>query len=170
MSPLKRSLLILVLLISCIGCDRITKDLAQQHLAAQPPLSWFQNTVRLEYAENAGAFLSAGAGLSRKSRMILFQFLPGTFLFGLFLFLWRSGDGSVAWLAGWCLVLSGGIGNLWDRVIHDGRVIDFMNVGIGSLRTGIFNMADLCITTGVLLLIAQTLWPQRVSSASNAQY
>ena len=142
----------MVLLATCVGCDRVTKDLAQQHLAMQPPLSWFQNTVRLEYAENAGAFLSAGAGLSRASRTMLFQVLPGTFLLGLFLFLWRSGDGSVAWLAGWSLVLSGGIGNLWDRIIHDGRVIDFMNVGLGGLRTGIFNVADLCITIGVVLL------------------
>lgn len=152
MSGWTRGFVIIVLLVTCVGCDRITKDLAQQHLAAQPPLSWFQNTVRLEYAENVGAFLSAGAGLSRESRTILFQFLPGTFLLGLFLFLWRSGDGSVVWLAGWCLVLSGGIGNLWDRVIHDGRVIDFMNVGLGGLRTGIFNVADVCITTGVVLL------------------
>lgn len=49
-------------------------------------------------------------------------------------------------------MLSGGTGNLWDLVIHDGRVIDFMNVGIGSLRTGIFNVADFRITNGVVLL------------------
>jgi signal peptidase II len=151
-----RGVLIIVLLVTCVGCDRITKDLAQRHLAAQSPFSWFQNTARLEYAENTGAFLSAGAGLSRESRTILFQFLPGTFLLGLFLFLWRSGDGSVVWLVGWCLVLSGGIGNLWDRIIHDGRVIDFVNIGLGSLRTGIFNVADLCITIGVVLLLFET--------------
>ncbi|MDX2250939.1 MAG: hypothetical protein NW202_01515 [Nitrospira sp.] len=72
MSGWTRGFVIIVLLVTCVGCDRITKDLAQQHLAGQPPLSWFQNTVRLEYAETAGAFLSAGAGLSRKSRTILF--------------------------------------------------------------------------------------------------
>lgn len=59
--------------------------------------------------------------------------------------------------AAWSLVLSGGIGNLLDRVLHDGRVIDFMNVGIGSLRTGIFNMADVCITIGVSLLVLEVL-------------
>ena len=66
-------------------------------------------------------------------------------------------------------MLSGGIGNLWDRVIPDGRVIDFMDVGIGSLRTGIFNVADLCITTGVVLLVAQTVWSQRVPSVPDMQ-
>lgn len=156
MTQLTRSLLIGFLLLSSVGCDQITKNLAQQHLSMQPPLLWFYDTVRLEYAENTGAFLSAGAGLSRESRTILFQFLPGTFLLGLFLFLWRSRDGSVIWLTGWCLVLSGGIGNLWDRIAHDGSVIDFMNVGIGSLRTGIFNVADFCITTGVVLILFES--------------
>lgn len=55
------------------------------------------------------------------------------------------------------LVLSGGLGNLVDRIINDGRVIDFMNIGIGSLRTGIFNVADVCITVGVVVLIFQAL-------------
>ncbi len=38
-----------------------------------------------------------------------------------------------------------------------------MNVGIGSLRTGIFNVADVCITIGVLLLVLEMLQRSRVS-------
>ena len=49
-------------------------------------------------------------------------------------------------------VLAGGIGNVIDRLFHDGRVIDFLNLGLGSLRTGIFNVADVAITGGVILL------------------
>lgn len=63
----------------------------------------------------------------------------------------------------WSLVLSGGIGNLLDRLLHDGGVIDFMNVGIGSLRTGIFNVADVCITIGVSLLVLEVFQRPRVS-------
>ncbi|MBH0192527.1 MAG: signal peptidase II, partial [Nitrospira sp.] len=65
--------------------------------------------------------------------------------------------------------LSGGVANLLDRMFYDGRVVDFMNLGIGGFRTGIFNVADVCITAGVLLLIAQTVWPRRVPSASDLQ-
>ncbi len=111
----KRGVLIIALLVTCIGCDRFTKDLAQQHLAMQPPLSWFQNTIRLEYVENTGAFLSLGAGLSPAARTILFQALPALFLLGLFLYIWRFREGAAVWVTGCCLVLSGGIGNLWDR-------------------------------------------------------
>ena len=49
-------------------------------------------------------------------------------------------------------IVGGGIGNLVDRV-QLGAVRDFLNVGIGSLRTGIFNLADMAITFGGIALI-----------------
>ncbi len=70
---------------------------------------------------------------------------------------------SLDMVVAWSLVLSGGLGNLVDRIINDGRVIDFMNIGIGSLRTGIFNVADVCITVGVVLLVFQALQRSRRS-------
>ena len=63
----------------------------------------------------------------------------------------------------WSLVLSGGLGNLVDRIINDGRMIDVMNIGIGSLRTGIFNVADVYITVGVVVLVFQSLQRPRRS-------
>jgi len=50
----KRGLLILLLLVGSVGCDQLIKDVAQQHVAFEPPRSWFHDTVRLEYAENRG--------------------------------------------------------------------------------------------------------------------
>ena len=50
------------------------------------------------------------------------------------------------------LIIGGGLGNLIDRITNKGSVIDFMNIGIGSIRTGIFNVADLTIMAGVLML------------------
>ena len=55
-------------------------------------------------------------------------------------------------LVGLALVFAGGASNLLDRVAH-GTVIDFMNVGVGPLRTGIFNVADVAIMMGVVLLV-----------------
>ena len=48
------------------------------------------------------------------------------------------------------LIAAGGFGNLIDRVLYDGRVTDFLNLGVGSLRTGIFNIADAVEVIGVL--------------------
>jgi signal peptidase II len=51
------------------------------------------------------------------------------------------------------LIFSGGISNLYDRVLNNGTVIDFLNVGIGSLRTGIFNVADMTNMLSIFLLL-----------------
>ena len=157
MSQFKRSAAVLLLLVLCVGCDQGSKDVARQYLAFEPPHSWFHDTVRLEYAENTGAFLSLGGDLSKELRIVLFQVFPALWLVGLALYLLFTQAPSMLLMVAWCLVLSGGAGNLLDRVLHDGRVVDFMNLGIGPLRTGIFNVADVCITIGVLLLVIQAL-------------
>jgi signal peptidase II len=159
----KRNLLIVILLVGCVGCDQLTKDVAQQYLALEAPRSWFHDTVRLEYAENTGAFLSLGSGFSERLRVILFQVFPALWLVGLVIVLLVAKQMPSLSVTAWSLVLSGGIGNLIDRLFHDGRVIDFMNIGIGSLRTGIFNVADVCITIGVSLLVLELLQRPRVS-------
>jgi signal peptidase II len=57
-------------------------------------------------------------------------------------------------LLGVALFVAGGASNLFDRFTY-GMVIDFMNVGIGSLRTGIFNVADMAIMLGAGILILE---------------
>jgi signal peptidase II len=49
-------------------------------------------------------------------------------------------------------ILAGGIGNLIDRIAYHGVVVDFLNIGIGGLRTGVFNVADMAVTAGVIAL------------------
>ena len=51
------------------------------------------------------------------------------------------------------MVIAGGIGNIIDRILFDRHVTDFMNIGIGNIRTGIFNVADMCVTAGVIGLL-----------------
>jgi len=55
------------------------------------------------------------------------------------------------------LVVGGGFGNVIDRIVNNGGVVDFLNVSIGSLRTGIFNVADMAIMLGAeVLLLSMT--------------
>jgi signal peptidase II len=53
------------------------------------------------------------------------------------------------------LLCAGGIGNLLDRVRYDGYVTDFLNMSIGPLRTGIFNLADVALMAGIVLFMFQ---------------
>jgi len=153
MLSLKRTLLILTLLTSCVGCDQVTKQFARTHLALEPPTSWFHDIFRLHYAENAGAVLSIGTTLPEEIKILTFQVIVGTGLIALFIWLLRAQARSYLFVIALGLLLAGGTGNLIDRLFHHGRVIDFMNIGIGPLRTGIFNFADVFITVGGVALV-----------------
>ena len=114
------------------------------------------DSVRLQYAENKGAFLGLGNRLSPTVRFWLLTVATTLLLVGLCIFLivkWNTSQPSFIALT---LILSGGIGNMIDRIFNDGRVIDFLNLGVGSLRTGIFNVADIAITVGCILLWSST--------------
>ena len=51
------------------------------------------------------------------------------------------------------LVVGGGLSNLIDRLLNEGRVVDFMQLGIGPLRTGVFNVADVAIMGGLAVML-----------------
>ena len=63
---------VMVAVLSTIGCDRATKHAATTMLAGAPSRSYLADTVRLVYVENAGGFLSLGAGLPSAVRTGLF--------------------------------------------------------------------------------------------------
>ena len=146
---------LLVGVVATIGCDRVTKHIATATLAGEPGRSYLADTIRLEYVENTGGFLSLGASLPSSARTALFTIGTGIMLLVLVgaavRFRWHG------WLLiGTSLVLAGGASNWVDRLVR-GSVVDFMNIGVGPLRTGIFNVADMAIMVGVVvLLLAQS--------------
>jgi signal peptidase II len=92
-------------------------------------------------------------------RTLIFTGLVAVFLLGLLVWVLRTADISKMAVVAASLVIGGGIGNLIDRVAFNGGVTDFMNMGIGSLRTGIFNVADVWIMAGVVLLaLTPDMW------------
>ena len=153
MRAIPRFVVVMLTLCSCVGCDQVSKSAARSLLHAGVTESLFADSLRLQLMENPGSFLSLGASLPQHLRFTLFTAAVAALLFGLVcasLFARRLSTSRFIALA---LVAGGGISNLIDRLLYDGRVTDFLNVGIGSLRTGIFNLADMAIMAGVLLLV-----------------
>jgi len=134
-----------------IGCDRVTKQLAKEHLMYQEPKSYFHDTFRFEYAENTGAALSLGDSLPKALSFWVLSMVPLAVLMVLLVYVLKRLDKfSFLKLSCFCLIIAGGLGNVIDRIIYDRHVTDFMNMGINNIRTGIFNVADVCITAGVI--------------------
>jgi signal peptidase II len=158
MTKARRLLILLGVLLACVVLDQITKSIAQQTLSARPPQEFLGGIFRLEYIENPGAFLSLGATLSPNARFWIFTVVVVLLLAGLLIFAVRMSDHTpVLIVVAIALVVGGGVSNLIDRLVNEGRVVDYMQLGIGPLRTGIFNVADVAIMGGLALMVV-AMW------------
>ena len=152
-----RALLLIVAAVGTIGCDRMTKDAASAYLAGTPDRSFLSDAIRVGYAENTGGFLSLGADLPPAARGAVFTVATGIMLMALLgLTVRRKYAGSAE--LGLVLFVAGGASNWIDRVLR-GSVVDFLNMGIGPLRTGVFNIADVAIMVGAaLFVLGELVW------------
>jgi len=160
-TTLARILALGAVILLCVGVDQYTKRLAQAALPAAGPLTFLYDTVTLVYAENPGAFLGMGSHLAEPLRFLLFTVVAGMTLCLGGVILLRTTVRPPLQDGGLALILGGGLGNLIDRISQQGYVVDFLRLGIGPLHTGIFNIADAAITTGIICLGLSALWPRR---------
>lgn len=151
-----------------IALDQLSKVWAMGALRLSPMHAYLGDVFRLEYAENAGSFLSLGDRLPAALRIAIFVVAVGVVLVALVVYgLVKPGltlGTRIALLA----IAAGGISNWVDRVIRGGRVVDFMNLGVGPLRTGIFNVADLAIVFGGVWLFVHGLGEKRHAEAKDS--
>lgn len=145
------TLTMIILAIAIVGCDQVSKHLASEHLAGLPARTMLGGTIRLQYTRNTGAFLSVGSTLEPGLRTALLAVGAAVLLIaGAFIVFRRPRARTLMY--GAALTFAGGTSNVVDRIVH-GSVVDFLNVGVGDLRTGIFNVADVAIMIGIAMML-----------------
>jgi signal peptidase II len=132
--------------------DQLTKLAAVRWLAGEGTRLWLGGSFRLQYVENRGAFLSLGASLPDAVRTGIFVVAVLAILVIISVYILKGKQVARGELWAASLFTSGGLGNLIDRIIF-GYVRDFANVGFGPVRTGVFNVADMAITAGAVVLL-----------------
>jgi signal peptidase II len=132
--------------------DQGSKYLAVRLLEDRSIVSLYNDCLRFLLVENHGGFLSFGASLADPLRGVLFLVLTSALLafFSMYTLVEKKSSHTVFFASS--MIIGGGMGNLLDRAFRDGAVIDFANVGIGGLRTGIFNVADMAVLFGCMVL------------------
>lgn len=147
-----RLVAISLVLVGTAGCDQATKHLARTELGQIGSITLPGRFIEFTLAENRGAFLSLGASLPEAVRIAL---TVGVSLGLAFLLAYLIRAPRLPWLSffGLALIWAGGVSNLIDRFIRHGVVTDFMVVRAGLLHTGIFNLADLALVVGMLMLV-----------------
>jgi signal peptidase II len=133
MQKLGRIVALAIVLFACVSCDQATKAVAQEHLSATQPIWLFNGLVRLQVAENPGAFLSLGAELPPAVQYWLFTGMVAAVLAGFLIFILKEAQKMhMIVLVGVALLVGGGIGNLIDRVVNGGRCVARLSLGVGA--------------------------------------
>jgi signal peptidase II len=111
------------------------------------------NYFTLLNVENAGAFLGLGSEFPPLIKKILLLALPVVVLITVLVYVFKDKSIDKLSLIGFSSIIGGGLGNIYDRFLY-GSVTDFLFIDLGGVfKTGIFNIADLSVTTGMILIL-----------------
>lgn len=147
-----RNILILILLAAIIGGDQLSKCIVRNNIEYNDHISVIDRFVTMTKVENTGAFLSLGHNLPRPVYRILMIILPLIVLGYALYYLFSDDNSSRLLTIGICFIISGGFGNIIDRIIF-GSVTDFLHFDFVIFHTGIVNLADISVTTGFFIIM-----------------
>lgn len=131
-----------------VALDIASKRLVESQMTLWESIAVWEPFLRLTFILNEGAAFGLSLGTHSRAVFLIFSLLATAFLLGLYLLTPLQGR-SRRWAL--ALIIGGAIGNLIDR-IRLGQVVDFVDVGIGTLRWPVFNVADAAVTVGAVLL------------------
>lgn len=151
-----KAVIFLGVLCGVLFLDISTKLLVQRHFFLYQQMELIGEYVRLTYIYNPGA--AFGIHLGEHSRMI-FLALSLVALGALLGMYWFTPVADRVRLTAIALICGGAVGNLIDRVRSESGVVDFIDVGVGTIRWPVFNVADVAVTTGAIIL-ALSLWKE----------
>jgi signal peptidase II len=137
-----------------VGLDIATKAMAVSALSRGIPRDVVGSVVKLVLVYNPGA--AFGLWFGPNSRWI-FLGLTACALYVLAKLYRATVPGDMLRTVAIGLVCGGAIGNLFDRLRSSNGVVDFIDIGVGYHRWPTFNVADMAVTTGAILL-AWVLW------------
>ena len=150
---LSRTLSIVLLIVVNITLDQISKFIVRAQIAQNEIIELVGETLIMTKVENSGAFLGMGSDLSPVLKWILLLILPVIVLGGVVYYILTNKSLDRLSLIAFCCIVGGGIANVFDRFVY-GSVTDFFHIDLGGIfRTGIFNLADMSVSFGMILLV-----------------
>ena len=146
-----RKVLIVILILLNVACDQWSKSYVENRVPENSYSELAGPLLILTYVKNNGAFLGMGQNWSPGIKRIFLHGLPLALLLYLVYRLLFNEETNTWIMVGFSFILGGGLGNIVDR-FRFGEVTDFFQMQVGSLHTGIFNMADVSVTTGIVIV------------------
>lgn len=145
-------MILLLLLIILVSCDLTTKNEARERLKYSAPIQLVKDYVEFRYTENDAIAFSMLKSISQPKRSIIIYTTTTIAFLILGLLAYQSRRERFPWQVAIVFIMAGAIGNLIDRLM-DGHVIDFIHFHYkDQFSWPIFNVADILITCGAILL------------------
>ncbi|MFR0881066.1 MAG: signal peptidase II [Oscillospiraceae bacterium] len=136
------------------GADQLIKIWAVENLKGEPSREFIKigklKILNLTYLENNGAVFGSFAGM----RWILVGVTAALMVFCIYYMIKHKSNRFV--VISLSLIVSGGLGNIIDRIFRNGLVVDYLDVKL--FKFAIFNFADCCVVIGVILLLVYMLF------------
>lgn len=154
--------LFVALAATVVVADQVSKALVTGSLAPGQSVDVIGETVRIVFGQNSGALF----GLF-KDNALMFG-LVSIVVVGLIAVYHARAAGTLYLTVTLGLLLGGALGNMLDR-LRLGYVVDFVDVGIGSLRFYTFNVADSAISLAILLLFIAAIRPSLVEAPARGR-
>jgi signal peptidase II len=150
---LQRNVGITALIIFNIAIDQVSKVLVRANFEYGEIKTLIGDSLIMQYVENKGAFLGMGSDMNDTLRLIFLLILP-TLVLGYLIYyiITNKTIDKLSTIALSCIA-GGGIANVFDRIVF-GKVTDFFFIDLGGIfKTGIFNVADMSVTFGMIVLV-----------------
>jgi signal peptidase II len=151
-----KAILFMTVLFGVLLLDVSTKMLVQKHFFLHQQMDVIGEYVRLTYIYNPGAAFGIHLGEHSRSIFLVLSLVALVALLGMY---WFTPAADRVRLIAIALICGGAVGNLIDRIRSSSGVVDFIDVGVGTIRWPIFNVADMAVTTGAIIL-AVSLWKE----------
>lgn len=134
--------------------DQVTKRIVQTRMQLHDRIEVLGDAIRLTYIRNPGAAFGIHAGPNSRFIFLAISVIALGILAAIYRFTPAADRLRIVSIG---LISGGAIGNIIDRVTSAAGVVDFVDVGLGDLRWPVFNVADMAVTTGAIVL-ALSLW------------
>ena len=156
-----RLFIVSISILFLVGCDQASKKAAHLELKDKAKTE-IAGIINLQFVENDGGMLSLGSKLPQEIKFVVFILIVSVFLVLLFIYIIKNKRESFLKLLALVFILSGGLGNLIDRILNNGKVVDFIRIRLPLIESGIFNIADFYVTSGFLILILSCFIKKKV--------
>lgn len=150
----RKAALFVGIVAAVVSLDLVTKLMVMRSFNLYDQVDVIGGYVRLTYIHNPGAAFGIDVGPHSRIVFLILSLVALVALAGMY---WFTPARDRVRLVSIALICGGAVGNLLDRIRSSSGVVDFIDIGVGDVRWPVFNVADVGVTTGAIIL-ALSLW------------